>query len=462
MRAAGRLPSSFRDPAGFVFIQEGQLYRQIDHSYAQHYDHLIRSGLFEKLVTQQRLIPHEEVDLALALTDSAYKVISPHALPFISYPYEWCFTQLKQAALTTLEIQKQALACGMSLKDCSAYNIQFSNSRPVFIDTLSFEIHREGQPWVAYRQFCEQFLAPLALMAYRDIRLSRLSQLYLDGVPLDLASVLLPRRTWLRLHLLTHIHLHARSQKRYSDRTVDRRAGRMSQRSILGLIDNLYSGISGLNWQPRGTEWSDYYECTNYSTQALAQKKQIVTQYLDQIKPTSVWDLGANIGAFSRIASGAGMHTVAFDVDPAAVEKHYLDCAAREDANTLPLVLDLTNPSPATGWAHEERMAWLERGCPDAVLALALIHHLAIGHNLPIPKIADLLHKLGGDLVIEFVPKQDSQVQRLLANRDDVFPEYTQQHFEAAFSTCYAISERIEIADTERTLYLMRHKNNPS
>jgi len=263
------IPSSFRDPGGFLFYRDGSIFRQVNSIYKENYDHLVNSGLYENLINAELLIPHEEVDVEAVRPDLNYKLIKPELIPFVSYPYEWSFSQLKDAALTTLRVQKKSLELGMSLKDCSAYNIQFRNGKPVFIDTLSFEKYHEGQPWVAYRQFCQHFLAPLALMSYRDIRLNQLLRIYIDGIPVDLASSLLPFRTRFIFSLLTHIHLHARSQKHYADKAVDVSSKKVSRLSFLGLINNLESAVNKLKWRPGGTEWADYYDETNYSSDAL-------------------------------------------------------------------------------------------------------------------------------------------------------------------------------------------------
>ena len=452
----GRLPSSFRDPSGFLFVQDGQLYRQVNKTYRTHYDHLISSGLYENLVECGLLIPHSEASPACAAGDEVYKVLRPEMVPFVSYPYEWCFSQLKDAALTTLAIQKQALDHGMALKDSSAYNIQFMAGKPVLIDTLSFEKYREGEPWVAYRQFCQHFLAPLALMSYTDIRLSQLLRVYLDGIPLDLACSLLPFRTRLSLVLFSHLHLHARSQRQYADKAVDTSGRGVSRLGMLGIIDSLDGAVRKLTWQPRGTQWADYYADTNYSTRALDHKQQIIAQFLDRIQPRVVWDLGANTGRFSRIAGSSGIQTVAFDMDPAAVESNYRECRAKGEENLLPLVLDLTNPSPGVGWENEERMSLLQRGPAETVLALALVHHLAISNNLPLDRIAAFLRNICDSLIIEFVPKSDSQVQRLLATREDIFAGYRQEAFECEFSTYFAVRDCVKIQDSERTLYWMQ------
>lgn len=459
MRAKkGSIPSSFRDPSGFLFVHEGSIYRQVNRTYRENYDHLIDSGLYAALVDSGLLIPHREVGVDLARTDDAYKILKAELVPFVSYPYEWCFSQLKDAALLTLEIQKRALDFGMTLKDASAYNVQFRNGKPLLIDTLSFEKYREGQPWVAYRQFCQHFVAPLALMSHRDVRLNQLLRTYIDGVPLDLASSLLPFRTRFVFSLLSHIHLHARSQKHFADRTVDVSRHRISRTSYLGLIDNLQSAVKKLKWHPMGTAWAGYYEDATYSEEALQQKKQLVAEFLDRLTPQMVWDLGANVGLFSRLASDRAMLTISFDADPACVERNYLQSVERGETSILPLLLDLTNPSPDIGWSNEERMSLLHRGPADTVLCLALTHHLAISNNLPFGMIADFLARICHSLIIEFVPKSDPQVQKLLSTREDIFTDYTQQVFEEALGKHFDLQASQQIGDSHRTLYLMTRR----
>ena len=456
-----RLPSSFRDPSGFLFLRNGSLYRQVNTGYRENYDHLMNSGLYETLVGGALLIPHEEVDVESNCSGKVYKIIKPELIPFVSYPYEWCFSQLKDAALATLDIQRKSLDVGMSLKDCSAYNIQSMKGRPVLIDTLSFERYGDGQPWVAYRQFCQHFLAPLALMSYRDIRLNQLLKIYLDGIPLDLTSSLLTVRTRFVFSLLSHIHLHAKSQKYFADKTVDRTAHKMTRRSLLGLIDSLESAVRRLKWDAKGTEWANYYRDSSYSPSALEHKRQLVSEFLDTVHPRTVWDLGANVGMFSRVASKKGICTVSFDIDPAAVEKNYIECVKRGETNILPLVFDLTNPSPSIGWENKERMSIFERGPADMVLALALVHHLAISNNLPFNELVSTLSTISNWLAVEFVPKSDPQVARLLSTRDDIFPDYTQQTFESEFKRQFTIMSSVRIRDSERMMYLMRRKGSP-
>ena len=451
-------PASFRDPSGFVFWRDGSIYRQINATYKEDYDHLIGSGLYTALVESRLMVPHEEVSLESPRPEMVYRLIRPELVPFVSYPYEWSFSQLKDAALTTIHIQKKSLEFGMCLKDCSAYNIQFMKGKPVFIDTLSFERYQEGSPWVAYRQFCQHFLAPLVLMSHRDVRLGQLSRVHLDGVPLDLASRLLPLRTRLSFSLLFHIHLHAKSQSHYADRQIDTKRHKVSRLGLLGIVDSLHSAVKKLRWRSGGTEWGEYYQDTNYSAEAFEHKRQIVAEFLDKTKPKNVWDLGANTGVFSRIASQRGIPTISFDIDPAAVERNYLECRRTGETNILPLLLDLTNPSPGIGWQNKERMSLAERGPADAVLALALIHHLAISNNVPLGKIAEFLAGICNRLIIEFVPKDDSQVQRLLATREDIFPRYGQGGFESDFGQYFTIQHSARIRDSERTLYLMEKR----
>jgi ribosomal protein L11 methylase PrmA len=457
-----RLGASFRDPSGFLFSREGVLYRQVNQIYAEHYDRLISSSLYSRLTTAGLLILHEEVSVAPEDHAQAYKIIKPQLLPFISYPYEWSFSQLKDAALATMSIQKFALESGMVLKDASAYNIQFHNSKPILIDTLSFEIYREGEPWVAYRQFCQHFLAPLALVAHTDVRLSQLLRVYIDGIPLDLAAHLLPRRTRYGLGLATHIHLHAAAQKRYADKAVtkEQTSRKMSKMQFMGLMDSLETTTRKLNWKPSGTEWGDYYTASSshYSASAFEHKKQLVSAFLERLHPTSTWDLGANTGEFSRLAANRGSYTVAFDIDPAAVEQNYLQVIQNNDTLMLPLVMDFTNPSPSLGWHNQERHSLLERAPADALLALALIHHLAISNNVPLLRLAEFLSDLCHWLIIEWVPKQDSQVQKLLASRQDIFSEYHQVGFESAFESYFKIHEKVPIQDSPRVLYLMEKK----
>lgn len=462
MNTEAILPSSFRDPSGFLFSHNNKVYRQINSSYQENYEYLIDSGLYSELEAENLLISHTEVSPPLSPAPNHYKTILPEQIDFISYPYEWCFHQLKDAALTTLEIQKISLKFGMSLKDASAYNIQFHNGRPIFIDTLSFEKFQEGRPWVAYRQFCQHFFGPLALMNFKDTRLGLLSRTFIDGVPLDLASALLPWYTYLKLPFLLHIHIHARSQKHYQDKKTPKTSGNVSTKGLTGIFDSLESAIGRMQCKMDGTEWGDYYKNTNYKDSAMAHKEELVSEFLKTIapKPKRIWDIGANEGIFSRIAAGLGAKVVSADVDEMALQKNTITDIKLKETNILPLKIDLANPSPALGWGHKERMSFMERGPADAVLALALLHHLAITNNLPLEQVASFFQSLTHWLIIEFVPKNDSQVQRLLSSREDIFTEYSQHNFENQFRKYFRIEKQEKINSSDRTLYLMESTEN--
>jgi hypothetical protein len=451
-----KVSSSFRDPNGFLFHQNGSLYRQINFSYQKNYDYLINSGLYKALVDARLLIPHQEIKIKSQTPNKVYKIIKPESVPFVSYPYEWSFSQLKDAALTTLKIQQKSIKFGMILKDATAYNIQFHQGKPIFIDTLSFEKYQEGQPWIAYRQFCQHFLAPLALAAHQDIRLNQLLKIFIDGLPLDLTSSLLPRRTYLNFSLLIHLHLHAKSQKHFANKNIKTKSAKVSRHSLLGLIDNLSSAISRLQWQPKSALWANYYQETSYSPKGLTHKKELIKRFLGQTRPKTVWDLGANTGLFSRLASNQDIQTISFDIEPLCVEINYLETVKKKEAHLLPLLLDLTNPSPNLGWQNKERISLIERGPADTVFALALIHHLAIANNLPFSKIAEFFSQICHHLIIEFVPKTDSQVKRLLSRREDIFLNYKIASFEQEFKKYFKKIQSVKIKNTQRTLYLMQ------
>jgi ribosomal protein L11 methylase PrmA len=458
---AQALGASYRDPSGFVYSRDGTLYRQVNRVFQDRFKAFLASGLYAELAERRLLVPHREASLGLAASADAVAVLEPERVDFVSYPYEWSFGQLRDAALLTLELQDRALARGFTLRDASAYNVQFVGGRPLFIDTLSFEPREEGAPWAGYRQFCEHFLVPLALMSRVDVRVATLLRSHLEGIPLDLGTRLLPRSTWLRPSLLFHVHLHAMAQRRYADRGAGKAAGGggarrgVSSTAAAGLVGSLRGSIEALDWRPAGTEWADYTEDNNYSASAAGSKREAVVGFLRGLGARTVWDLGANTGEYSRAAREVVPSVIAFDLDPAAVERNYRRVKAENEPGILPLLLDLTNPSPALGWAHRERLSLEERGPADALLALAVVHHLAIGHNLPFERIASFLARLGRSLIVEFVPKSDSQVQRLLRDRPDIFPDYSREGFEAAFRSRFRVERTVPVADSERTLYLM-------
>lgn len=460
--------ASFRDPDGFVYRHEGVIFRQINAAYEPAYEQLMSSGLYKTLVKHGLLLAHTECGLDKARNNKAWKVICPEQLTYVSYPYEWCFSQLQDAALATLKIQQYAMQAGMTLKDANGFNIQFHKGKACLIDTLSFEMRKDGEPWAAYRQFCQHFLAPLLLMAYRDHSLVKLLRVHIDGVPLPLASSLLPKRSWLRYSVLSHIHLHARAQARFAeaDSSRNRATPTVSETGLLGMLDSLQSLIKGLKWKAAPTEWGDYYADTNYDDAAMAEKREQIASLLSHSTLSNhlskslfhVTDIGGNTGRFSRVAAELGHNVVCQDIDELAIERNYHQVKTANETNLLPLVQDLSNPSPRLGWAHEERMSMLDRGPFDVAMALALIHHLAIANNTPLEKCAEFFATLCEFLIIEFVPKSDSQVVRLLSSREDIFPDYTFEGFERAFAKCFDTVKTIDITGSERRLYLLQRK----
>lgn len=454
------LPSSFRDPDGYLFRRSDVLYRAVRESYRENYEQLMNSGLYQKLTAGRQLIGHKEVDMDK--DSSVWLVIRPETVDFISYPYEWCFSQIKDSALLTLDIQLDALRHGMSLKDASAYNIQFQRGCPVMIDTLSFEKYEEGQPWAAYHQFCQHFLAPLALMACKDAELNKLMIAYVNGIPLSLAGRLLPLSSWFKFGLLMHIHTHALTRNIFNRKNVfsagGKRGNYVSKKGLTGIIQSLRNTVNKLDWKPGNTPWSDYYNTAIYSDSAFSDKQRIVRDFLQKANPDNVWDFGANTGVFSRIAAGLNISVISFDADPSAVELNYRAVREQGEERILPLLLDLTNPSPGLGWHNNERDSFMKRGPADCIMALALIHHLALSNNLPLYKIAEFFSTLCKYLIIEFIPKKDSQVQKMLSSRVDIFKDYDKNIFESIFSRYFTINCSESIMDSERTLYLMQKK----
>lgn len=440
--------SSFKDPDARVFEENGNIYREIYNSYSAEYSQLMNSGLYEELVNNSLLIPHEEIE------NTDEKIVIKPEIVEISYPYEWSFSMLKDAALCTLEVLRTALKYNMILKDASAFNIQFYKGKPVFIDTTSFGLYEEGKAWDGYQQFCRHFLSPLLLMSYVDIRLSCLLKDNIDGIPLDITSKLLPKKTFLNFNILSHIHLHSKMLEGYSHNTVKREI-KIPRFQLEGMIDGLIGFVKSINPPKSDTEWGEYYSFTNYTDKSFDEKKRIIENFKSRINPQKVWDFGANTGLFSRIFNDCESITC-FDIDFNAVEKNYSTVKEKGEENIIPLVFDLTNPTPAIGWANKERKNIFERAKKvDVVLALALIHHLAISNNLPMEKIAEFFSSLAPYLIIEFVEKEDTQVQKLLVSRDDIFKEYTIEGFEHTFAQYYNIIDKIPVKDTKRTLYLL-------
>jgi hypothetical protein len=452
--------ASFRDPAGYVFDDAGIIKRVVTNYGAADYRQFMSSGLYDALLQDGLLVPHEEIPVP-SRSDAA-AILIPEKIPYISYPYEWSFGQFRDAALLTLRIQRLAMQHGMSLKDASAFNIQFRGSQPVFIDTLSFEPN-DGGPWVAYNQFCRHFLASLLLMGHVSPGFNKFWKASLDGFPLDLTSSLLPKTTYMSFGALLHIHLHARTQKKYEASSgvplkVVLKSGAPDRKAAL--VDSLRAFIGSLRLGQLQTEWLHYYDqkTAHYSTAAEESKKKSVQYALDYVNPKVVYDLGGNIGEYSRLAAVRGSYTVCFDIDPLCVHQNYERARSEKDIRMLPLMLDLTNPSGNFGFGLRERKSIVDRGKADMVMALALIHHLRITGNTPLKLIAQFLAQMGEFILLEYVPKSDIMAQALLRSRKDTFLDYSDDGFRSAFESCFDVVQTLPVAETERSLFLFKRR----
>lgn len=447
------IAASFRDPAGHIVLHEGMYKRVVTQRGKEDYESLMRSGLYEELVSQGLLIPHTEEDAGPLVSGGAYKILCPEQLEFISYPYEWCFSQLRDAALLTLEIQDRALRRGLSLKDASAFNVQFRAARPVFVDTLSFETNNGG-PWVAYEQFCRHFLAPLMLIGIKGVDANQHLKVHLDGLPLDEVSRLLGWRTYFRPGALVHIHLHARAQRAYRGGARFRSGAVQGRDTKAALASSLRSVITRLR-APTRSEWSGY-QCSadHYGTDASEFKKLMVKCVVRELRPSLVYDLGGNIGTFARLVAMEGCRCVLYDSDPVCVDIAYQEERRLANSLVLPLIMDLRNPSPALGFGLSERQSLYERPSADLVLALALIHHLRLRDNIPLARLAEFLARLGRFLLIEFVPPEDPLIQQMIRRRGYVPDDYSLQGFVSAFTRQFRLRSETEIPPMKRRLFL--------
>jgi hypothetical protein len=446
-------PSSYRDPSGFIFESNVVLYRQVNISFKENFNLFIESGCYEHLVKKELLIPHERIQENLTGSDEYYRTIKPEKIEFISYPYEWSFNMLKDAALLTLHLVKEALPFGLIIKDASPYNIQWHKGKFIFIDTLSFEKYKET-PWIAYRQFCESFLGPLLIMHYSKKQLSELMLAWPDGIPLATILSLLPKRSRFSLHTYLHIHLHAKLSQKKSEGPEKTRT--LSKQKLLNLIGSLEILITKLKVPDQKSEWSEYYDEAAQRKDYLDQKKKIIAGWLDEMKDVkTAADLGANEGEFSKLLAEKNIFAIAADLDPYCINNLYKKIKDTGEKNIQPLVINLSNPSPAIGVNNEERSSFISRTKVDLLFALALVHHLAIGKNIPMEMIADLFSRMGRKLIIEFIPKEDDKVKLMLGRKKDIYDNYSETNFVKAFEKYFTVIDKKIIPGSGRVLYLM-------
>jgi ribosomal protein L11 methylase PrmA len=442
---------SYRDPAGAVYDAGPDIYRTVTSLGIAEFEQVWATGYLQSLVEKSWLVPVERLDPTDTPGAADTRALLRHPrLSFISYPYEWSFQALKSAALLHLDIQIDALAHDIALVDASAYNIQFVGPRPVFIDHLSFRPYREGELWIGHNQFLEQFLNPLLLRAILGVPHNAWFRGSLEGIPTAELTRLIPWRSKLSVNLLSHVVLPAYLQGTVgsSDKALKSiRQGRLPRTGYRGMLERLRAWIAGLSPRRTGrTTWQRYEDFRTYGLAELEAKRAFVGEFVARVKPRQLWDLGCNTGEFSALALEAGSsEVIGFDFDQGALDLAFV--RARDEGLTfLPLYLDAANPSPGQGWASTERKSLAGRCRADAVLALAFVHHLAIGRNVPLPRVANWLTGLAPAGVIEFVPKADPTVQLMLQLRKDVFPNYTEEAFLDALSSQARIvkEERLE------------------
>ena len=461
MSASARItePGSFRDRNNRVFYRDGLVYRSLSVSALEAWDRLAATKFFGPLMAAGKIIATERAqEPGLMDADGPWVGVLKHArIPFISYPYEWSFGMLKDAALLQLELLLAALEEGMVLKDASAYNIQWRGTQPVFIDVVSFTPLRAGEPWVGYRQFCEMFLYPLFFAAYKGLAFQSWLRGRLDGIPVADCARLMSFRDGFRPGVVTHVHLQNQMQKRYNQTQQDVRGNLQSAgfrpEMIRANATRLQQIVKQLTWDPGPSEWSEYVDHTQYDQTAQQRKEQFVRQIVLSKRWRRVWDLGCNTGAYSKIAAENADCVVAMDADAACTERLYQTLKQEKHHTILPLVMALTDPSPNMGWRLLERKGLAERGKPDLVLCLALIHHIVISANVPLQEWIQMLADLGCAVIIEFVTREDPMVKTLLRNKEDLYTDYDLRYFEQSLAGAFAVRKREVLIPDMRILF---------
>lgn len=452
---------SFRDRDGRVYHFGGRVFRGLSGPALETFRNLQTRPFYQKLAAAGKLVGSREVAAADNPLPDAVKrqwagFLEHDRIGVISYPYEWTFGMLKAAACLQLELVERAVNNGYTLKDATPYNVQFVDRRAVFIDLASFEPLGEGEPWAGYRQFCEMYLFPLFLQAYKGCNFQPFLRAAINGVDVQTAAALFGLRDRFRKGVLTHVWLQAKLDRRYGGSSENVRSSLKSagfnRELILANVRKLSKLVQGLGWDAAGSEWGDYSEFHNYSDTDHALKEAFVRDAVVAERPTTVWDIGCNTGQFSRVAATACPQVVSMDIDHVAVERLFLDADAPD--NILPLVQNIADPSPSWGWRNRERSELVHRCRPDMVLCLALIHHVVITANIPLAEFIDYLAGLTDRLVIEYVSRRDEKVRTLLRNKDDKYSDYSRASLEQHLSRHFDIERSADVNDGDRTLYL--------
>ena len=445
-------PGSFRDPASRIVLDESRVLRVLDERGLEGWRALSASNFFTSAVTDRRLIDTSEISQPPPTSAGA---LEHPRLPFISYPYEWTFSMLKDAALLQLDLLRDALAAGLTIKDATPYNIQFVEGRPMFIDIGSFEAYRDGEPWIGYRQFTRQFLFPLMLRAWLDVPFQPWLRGDMEGPTPTQMARLLGSKKRLNAGALLHVRLQARMETRMAGRPVrdDLRSAGFSVELILANVKRLRSLVTSLEWAGRSDGWSDYGSCTHVSRDRDA-KSEFLQSAIQRSHPRRVLDLGANDGHFSMIAAGSGAHVVAVDSDEAVLDDLYRRTAGMGVSIAL---TDLANPSPAQGWAGTERSSMIDRAQPDLVIAYGLIHHLIYQASIPPREVLKWLRGFGAPVVVEYVSPSDEMVARLVGNKlpHELHPDRDETAFRALAGEHFDVVDESSLSSGTRVLFAL-------
>ena len=453
---------SFRDPESRVFVGPGAIYRGLSESALRDWEALEEAPFFSKAMAAGKIVETtrkspEEIS-GLQVPPGQWAAVLEHRkIPFLSYPYEWSFGMLKDAALLQLDLLLEALGAGLILKDSSAFNIQWIGARPTFIDLGSFKRFEPGEPWEGYRQFCQMFLFPLQLQTYKGLGFHSWLRGSIDGISPEEMRQILSNRDLLRRGVLLHVVMQARLQERYggTDRSVrdDLKKGGFSAELVRSTVGRMRRLVSGLEWEPERSEWSEYSQEHSYDEEDFSLKQRFVEEVLGRRQWQQVWDLGCNTGHFSKLAARAADHVIAMDIDHLAVERLYRELRDDGDERILPLVMNFAQPSPGLGWRGRERTSLLERSRPDLILCLAMIHHLVLSANIPVSEALGLLASLGKELVIEFPTREDPMVKKLLLHKSQKHEDYHRDAFERHLAVHFTIEQSISTGSGTRHLY---------
>lgn len=451
--------SSFRDPSGYVFLDEGIVKRVVNPIYFKQYNLFKDSGFFNKLFKNDLLIKHKELS-----SSENEIVIQPENIPFITYPYEWSFNQYKEAALLTLKLQKFCLEHDFSLKDATAFNVTFHKGKAIFIDTLSLDFYKENTPWRAYKQFITHFFGPLLLAHFHGSEVLKLTSNFIDGIPVKTVASMLPFKTKLNPFLYSNIHLLAKFEGKHNeDYKGETKVTPLSKRGQLNIIESLYDYIKKLELKEQ-SEWGEYYNKTNYSDDAFNFKSEIINDWISNLQVKTVIDVGGNDGTFVRRIAVDLQQALVCDIDNNAVDYNYKQIKKGKEQYITPFVLDALNPSAAIGFNNTERFSFLKRiqdFAPDVTLALAVIHHMSLSGNITFDMSASFFASFSKNLIIEFPKRGDSWVERLLNSKSEFkehFSFYTLENFEMAYLSYFDIVEKQDVGDSKRVLYFLKTK----